>query len=622
MYHAGMRCFWMIFWAGLLAVGTPAHGAGASGAAVAEYVEWGAKVALETHVGKASRVYLARRLSGDACLSAPASAFTIDSIDQNHMGQYPLRPCTVSYEVIETLKGETAKVAGPFFDAEGELGLGWLPNPAVTKAGSSELRVVLFVDDQARAVHLLTVDRWSGSPVDSVDEEAVSMDGAAIGTKQELLAVIRRAAAFRPTRYGAIPFGRPKEKVEAATEAASSEPAATEGASTAPAAIDPEYRNDWEYILVPADERLEALARGWLAGPDRLRVCTGLYALGMLPSAENAARVRPFLRDEEAYEDLLARPQEDGLFGTPMERHADWKEALSPWSGSRYYPMRILAARALEMMGMPAEEAVLTDPPHAGWWSGGWVVAALLLPPAALWLVCGRVRALRRPWRRVWVLVTALGVALWLLTVDSWWHVHIVDGRVGGWFCDVSIYRGLVRVETLREFPHACRWVYGRFPAEAPAGEWTFLDCALDGLVPDPELGSPEFWRRVAPEIRVAPLLLAPAWHGFAAKPAVGLPRGIDGIASGLAWGPLMRANHPYVAPLEGPYAAQVWRWPLWPVAWVAVLPGFWLGLRGCAGALRRRTRGKQGRCLACGYDLRGSVERCPECGVAFARHA
>jgi hypothetical protein len=50
------------------------------------------------------------------------------------------------------------------------------------------------------------------------------------------------------------------------------------------------------------------------------------------------------------------------------------------------------------------------------------------------------------------------------------------------------------------------------------------------------------------------------------------------------------------------------------PAAYLAaplsVLPALWL-LR----LVRRRRRGKAGRCAGCGYDLRASQGRCPECG-------
>lgn len=48
------------------------------------------------------------------------------------------------------------------------------------------------------------------------------------------------------------------------------------------------------------------------------------------------------------------------------------------------------------------------------------------------------------------------------------------------------------------------------------------------------------------------------------------------------------------------------------PVLLTAILPAAWAGA-----LLRRRRRKAHGLCLACGYDLRASSNRCPECGAA-----
>lgn len=58
---------------------------------------------------------------------------------------------------------------------------------------------------------------------------------------------------------------------------------------------------------------------------------------------------------------------------------------------------------------------------------------------------------------------------------------------------------------------------------------------------------------------------------------------------------------------------------PFWiPAAFTGAFPMVLIA-RKVRSVYRRRWRREQGRCASCGYDLRASRERCPECGLAIS---
>ena len=62
---------------------------------------------------------------------------------------------------------------------------------------------------------------------------------------------------------------------------------------------------------------------------------------------------------------------------------------------------------------------------------------------------------------------------------------------------------------------------------------------------------------------------------------------------------------------VNGSFTIYHGRAPIWPLTAGCAILGLWIGWP----LHRRRKRKKLGLCLRCGYDLRASEERCPECG-------
>jgi hypothetical protein len=103
--------------------------------------------------------------------------------------------------------------------------------------------------------------------------------------------------------------------------------------------------------------------------------------------------------------------------------------------------------------------------------------------------------------------------------------------------------------------------------------------------------------RRVAPAARETfnRWLRDETWHGF------GRQRYLTSMFS------VERLNvYGYHDYLSVPYWAILLGAMVLPLAWLARLRAFY----------RARSRRRQGRCPACGYDLRGTPGRCPECGA------
>jgi hypothetical protein len=107
----------------------------------------------------------------------------------------------------------------------------------------------------------------------------------------------------------------------------------------------------------------------------------------------------------------------------------------------------------------------------------------------------------------------------------------------------------------------------------------------------------------------------APGWSYSSDRPSRALQPDVPGDAA-TGWNPFGigawdRAHG------QGRYHSRGVLVGYWlPAALLAVPPALWLWRLPARRAGRARSRSFRGLCPGCGYDLRGTPERCPECGA------
>jgi hypothetical protein len=95
------------------------------------------------------------------------------------------------------------------------------------------------------------------------------------------------------------------------------------------------------------------------------------------------------------------------------------------------------------------------------------------------------------------------------------------------------------------------------------------------------------------------------------------VPTNLDGPSEDAAWGPVRWGSLDLPAAFET-YTRRSASLPLWLLALAA---GAWpLASVAMLVRRRRRLRRRPGCCRNCGYDLRATPERCPECGKICAQ--
>jgi len=200
--------------------------------------------------------------------------------------------------------------------------------------------------------------------------------------------------------------------------------------------------------------------------------------------------------------------------------------------------------------------------------------------------------------RRLFNIATVVSVVLWLAVVSAWvdgyWNFRAAGVAVKQLSACIGSHRGSATLTIERDNPgglftresSAPISVAADFPLEFPS-DGTFEANCLDRLGGNGD------------EILIGPRRIQ---YGFGASSEDGFNTGLRRLAPGETRAPDYHVWHV--------------RTPAWFLAAIAfILPAVWVIDR-----RKRRRRVLGNHCEKCGYDLRATPDRCPECGTVCGK--
>ncbi len=189
-------------------------------------------------------------------------------------------------------------------------------------------------------------------------------------------------------------------------------------------------------------------------------------------------------------------------------------------------------------------------------------------------------------------------VAVCVLWVRSYLHTdEFIWAREGGTLTWLTFFDGMANVQTADGWPNDEPFQWYRDGKGGPK-----RPCIVTRGLP---IFRPLEWHRLG----ISVYFLAGA----------SIDRSLDGRA---VWETLEGNTEPHSVLSPAPLKHRLIFVPMpWLAVSTSLFPVGWL--MACAiPYLARRQRKRLGRCLTCGYDLRATSDRCPECGTASAAPA